>query len=54
MGKKSNIRNVSMVALTDSYDKSMLTDSLVTKAGIIAGDREFTGCQDRCITIKST
>merc|ERR1712091_641524 len=61
MDKKANIRNMSVIAHVD-HGKSTLTDSLVTKAGIIAqaraGDMRFTDTrqdeQDRCITIKST
>lgn len=61
MNKKKNIRNMSVIAHVD-HGKSTLTDSLVSKAGIIAGARagetRFTDTrkdeQDRCITIKST
>jgi len=61
MNKKTNIRNMSVIAHVD-HGKSTLTDSLVSKAGIIAGSRagetRFTDTrkdeQDRCITIKST
>merc|ERR1711963_276291 len=61
MDKKSNIRNMSVIAHVD-HGKSTLTDSLVSKAGIIAGARagetRFTDSrkdeQERCITIKST
>lgn len=61
MDKKKNIRNMSVIAHVD-HGKSTLTDSLVTKAGIIAqakaGDMRFTDTradeQERCITIKST
>jgi len=61
MDKRSNIRNMSVIAHVD-HGKSTLTDSLVTKAGIIAqakaGDMRFTDSrqdeQDRGITIKST
>ncbi|MGH0186815.1 UNVERIFIED_CONTAM: hypothetical protein FKN15_022611 [Acipenser sinensis] len=61
MDKKSNIRNMSVIAHVD-HGKSTLTDSLVSKAGIIAGARagetRFTDTrkdeQERCITIKST
>jgi len=61
MDKKSNIRNMSVIAHVD-HGKSTLTDSLVSKAGIIAssraGDCRFTDTrkdeQERCITIKST
>lgn len=56
-----NIRNLSVIAHVD-HGKSTLTDSLVSKAGIIsraaAGDARFTDTradeQERCITIKST
>lgn len=61
MDRKKNIRNMSVIAHVD-HGKSTLTDSLVSKAGIIAGSRagetRFTDTrkdeQERCITIKST
>lgn len=61
MDKQDNIRNMCVIAHVD-HGKSTLTDSLVSKAGIIAsakaGDARFTDTrqdeQDRCITIKST
>ena len=61
MDKRTNIRNMSVIAHVD-HGKSTLTDSLVSKAGIIASDRagetRFTDTrkdeQERCITIKST
>jgi elongation factor 2 len=61
MNKSRNIRNMSVIAHVD-HGKSTLTDSLVSKAGIIAGakagETRFTDTrkdeQDRCITIKST
>lgn len=61
MDLKHNIRNMSVIAHVD-HGKSTLTDSLVSKAGIIAaknaGDMRFTDTradeQERCITIKST
>lgn len=61
MDKKKNIRNMSVIAHVD-HGKSTLTDSLVCKAGIIAGakagEARFTDTrkdeQERCITIKST
>lgn len=61
MDKASNIRNMSVIAHVD-HGKSTLTDSLVSKAGIIAaakaGEVRFTDTRqdeiDRGITIKST
>ncbi|TFK56763.1 eukaryotic translation elongation factor 2 [Heliocybe sulcata] len=61
MDKPTNIRNMSVIAHVD-HGKSTLTDSLVSKAGIIAaknaGDVRFTDTRDdekeRGITIKST
>eukprot|EP00948_MAST-09A_sp_MAST-9A-sp1_P002536 g2536.t1 len=61
MDRTENIRCLSVIAHVD-HGKSTLTDSLVSKAGIIAaknaGDARFTDTrqdeQDRCITIKST
>ena len=61
MDKKKNIRNMSVIAHVE-HGKSTLTDSLVGKAGIIAGakagEMRFTDTrkdeQERCITIKST
>merc|ERR1712202_785 len=61
MDKKRNIRNMSVIAHVD-HGKSTLTDSLGSKAGIIAGSKageaRFTDTrkdeQERAITIKST
>ena len=61
MGKPTNVRNMSVIAHVD-HGKSTLTDSLVSKAGIIAsakaGDARYTDTrkdeQERGITIKST
>jgi len=61
MDRKDNIRNMCVIAHVD-HGKSTLTDSLVSKAGIIAGakagETRFTDTrkdeQERCITIKST
>lgn len=61
MDVPTNIRNMSVIAHVD-HGKSTLTDSLVSKAGIIAGskagDVRFTDTRDdekeRGITIKST
>jgi len=61
MNMPGNIRNMSVIAHVD-HGKSTLTDSLVTKAGIIsqavAGTQRYTDTrkdeQERCITIKST
>jgi len=61
MDHSANIRNMSVIAHVD-HGKSTLTDSLISKAGIIAqakaGDARFTDTradeQERGITIKST
>lgn len=61
MDHPTNIRNMSVIAHVD-HGKSTLTDSLVSKAGIIAGSKagemRFTDTRqdeiDRGITIKST
>jgi elongation factor 2 len=62
MDRKQNIRNMSVIAHVD-HGKSTLTDSLFSKAGIIAGkktgearatDTRKDEQQERCFTIKST
>jgi len=61
MDNSDNIRNMSVIAHVD-HGKSTLTDSLIAKAGIIAGENagnaRFTDTredeQERGITIKST
>ena len=61
MDRKHNIRNMSVIAHVD-HGKSTLSDSLVSKAGIMAaknaGDMRFMDTradeQERGITIKST
>ena len=61
MGNPNNIRNISVIAHVD-HGKSTLTDSLVSKAGIIAGSKAGEARatdtradeQERSITIKST
>jgi len=61
MDKATNVRNMSVIAHVD-HGKSTLTDSLLSKAGIIsaakAGDQRATDTradeQERGITIKST
>ncbi|KAI8866574.1 P-loop containing nucleoside triphosphate hydrolase protein, partial [Ramicandelaber brevisporus] len=61
MDKSTNVRNMSVIAHVD-HGKSTLTDSLVSRAGIIsaakAGDARFMDTradeQERGITIKST
>ena len=41
MDKRANIRNMSVIAHVD-HGKTTLTDSLVSKAGIIAGSKAGT------------
>ena len=61
MGKSTNVRNMSVIAHVD-HGKSTLTDSLLSKSGIIAqakaGDARAMDTrkdeQERGITIKST
>lgn len=61
MNRKNCIRNMSVIAHVD-HGKSTLTDSLIGRAGIIAGEKvgeaRYTDTrqdeQDRAITIKST
>jgi len=61
MDHKANIRNMSVIAHVD-HGKTTMTDSIVCKAGIIAGAKAGDACytdtrpdeQERGITIKST
>jgi len=61
MDKRANIRNMSVIAHVD-HGKTTLTDSLVSKAGIIAGSKAGDARmmdtrkdeQERAITIKAT
>lgn len=61
MGRSTNVRNMSVIAHVD-HGKSTLTDSLLSKSGIIAsakaGDARHMDTrkdeQERGITIKST
>jgi len=61
MDNPNNLRNMSVIAHVD-HGKSTLTDSLIAKAGIIAGEKAGDARttdtradeQERGITIKST
>lgn len=61
MDYKNNIRSMSVIAHVD-HGKTTLTDSLVSRAGIIANAKAGDACytdtrkdeQERGITIKST
>jgi len=61
MDRRENIRNMSVIAHVD-HGKTTLSDSLITRAGIIAdkvaGDMRYMSCrqdeQERGITIKSS